>query len=156
MRNVLASQFMNPTDTNLLALSSNTGSGFLWSCSLDLVTALLGFEGAAAAFFWALAAFVFSLAALMARSRCALRTSGFWFLLAKISVREAPTMARWNFWVLRVFLGLFLFLSLLVLTSVKDGPGGVTRIPLHQMGTFTFRIEEMVNFSVNTDHGLAM
>ena len=24
------------------------------------------------------------------------------------------------------------------------------------MGTFTFRIEEMVNFSVNTDHGLAM
>ena len=45
MRNVLASQFMNPTDTNLLALSSNTGSGFLWSCSLRFSDSLVGFRG---------------------------------------------------------------------------------------------------------------
>merc|ERR550525_844420 len=29
-------------------------------------------------------------------------TSGFWFLLAKMSLREAPTTALWNFWVLLV------------------------------------------------------
>jgi hypothetical protein len=40
---------------------------------------------------------------LMAWSLWALRTSGFWLRLAKISVRDAPTMARWNFWVFLVF-----------------------------------------------------
>merc|ERR1712071_199227 len=90
MRNVLASQFMNPTDTNLLGFPPTRGAAFCGRAAFDLVTALLGFEGAAAAF-------VFSLAALMACSRCALRTSGFWFLLAKISVREAPTMAVGTF-----------------------------------------------------------
>lgn len=39
----------------------------------------------------------------MAWSRWAFLTSGFWFLLARISVREAPTMALWNFWTFLVF-----------------------------------------------------
>ena len=39
---------------------------------------------------------------LMACSRWALRTSGFWFLLAKMSVSVAPVMARWNLVVRRV------------------------------------------------------
>lgn len=39
---------------------------------------------------------------LMACSLWALRTSGFMFLLAMMSLREAPTIARWNFCVLLV------------------------------------------------------
>lgn len=39
---------------------------------------------------------------LMACSLWALRTSGFWFLLAMISAREAPVMALWNFTARRV------------------------------------------------------
>lgn len=34
---------------------------------------------------------------LIACSLCALRISGFILRLAKISVRDAPTIARWNF-----------------------------------------------------------
>ncbi len=49
------------------------------------------------AFFEALVALAFSFAALMACSLWALRTSGFWFLLALICSRETPTIARWNF-----------------------------------------------------------
>ena len=45
---------------------------------------------------------------LMACSLWALRTSGFWFLFAMISVIVAPVIALWNFVVLRV---LFLFIS---------------------------------------------
>lgn len=39
---------------------------------------------------------------LMACSLWALRTSGFWFLLAMISAREAPVIALWNFTARRV------------------------------------------------------
>lgn len=39
---------------------------------------------------------------LMACSLWALRTSGFWFLLAMISAKEAPVMALWNFTARRV------------------------------------------------------
>lgn len=39
---------------------------------------------------------------LIACSRWAFLTSGFIFLLAMMSVREAPTIALWNFWVRRV------------------------------------------------------
>ena len=52
--------------------------------------------------------FLVSLAARMASSRCAFLSSGFWFLLARISLRDAPTMALWNLWVLLV---LFLAVS---------------------------------------------
>lgn len=38
----------------------------------------------------------------MACSLWALRTSGFWFLLAMISAREAPVIALWNFTARRV------------------------------------------------------
>ena len=43
-----------------------------------------------------------------------------------------------------------------VILPVKDSPCSITWIPLHEMSTFTFRVEEMVNLSVNTDHGFAM
>lgn len=39
---------------------------------------------------------------LMACSLWALRTSGFWFLLAMISASDAPVMALWNFTARRV------------------------------------------------------
>lgn len=57
--------------------------------------------GAFVTFFSACLAFLASLATLMAWSRWALRTSGFMLRLAMMSVMEAPTMARWNFWVRR-------------------------------------------------------
>lgn len=38
----------------------------------------------------------------IACSLCAFLTSGLWFLLAKMSFKEAPTMALWNFCVRRV------------------------------------------------------
>ena len=53
--------------------------------------------------FAAFAARAFSFAARIACSRCALRTSGFMFLFARISVREEPAIARWNLVVRRVF-----------------------------------------------------
>lgn len=40
---------------------------------------------------------------LMAMSRWAFLISGFMLRLAKMSVKEAPTIARWNFCVLLVF-----------------------------------------------------
>lgn len=42
------------------------------------------------------------MAYLIACSRWAFLTSGFIFLLAMMSVRDAPTIALWNFWVRRV------------------------------------------------------
>ena len=51
-------------------------------------------------------------------------TSGFWFLLAMMSWRVAPTTARWNFWARRV---LFLvtsssspFLCFLLYSTVQE------------------------------------
>lgn len=104
---------------------------------------------------------------LIAISRWAFLISGFMFLLAKMSVRDAPTMARWNFCVLLVF---FLVVSSswplrclrlrgnslnrinlhsqwyrrfkITHVPVQYRPCYFTRIPLHQMSTFTFWIEE--------------
>lgn len=62
------------------------------------------FDATGAGFaFAAFCARAFSFAARIACSRCAFRTSGFMFLLARISVRDAPAIARWNFVVRRVF-----------------------------------------------------
>merc|ERR1740128_714199 len=112
------------------------GAAFCGRAAFDLVTALLGFEGAAAAFFWALAAFVFSLAALLdGLIALCLADLGFLVPLGQNLGQGSSDNGTLELLGLTcLLLGLFLFLSLLVLTSVKDGPGGVTRIPLHQMG----------------------
>merc|ERR1719328_948625 len=67
--------------------------------ALVLGLASLGAALALVSFF----VFLTSLAARMASSRCAFLSSGFWLRLARISLRDAPTMARWNLWVRRVF-----------------------------------------------------
>lgn len=105
---------------------------------------------------------------LMAWSLWALRTSGFWLRLAKISVRDAPTMARWNFWVFLVFFlassSTWPFLCLRLnkrkqnvkgmkhtcwwscqlALPVKHSPGCVTGVPLHQMRALAFRVQKLV------------
>merc|ERR1712018_79041 len=66
--------------------------------ALVLGLASLGAALALVSFF----VFLTSLAARMASSRCAFLSSGFWLRLARISLREAPTMALWNLVVLLV------------------------------------------------------
>ena len=63
------------------------GRGAVWGpvCMVAGVAGVIGARAVAAA-----------LAARTASSRWAFLSSGFWFRLARISLREAPTMALWN------------------------------------------------------------
>merc|ERR1719320_1299172 len=80
-----------------LSLSSNPWSSRLHILGSFLGSLLsLGILGAAFLAPEGFVDFLASLAALTACSLCAFLTSGFWFLLAMISWRVAPTTARWN------------------------------------------------------------
>merc|ERR1719300_1505587 len=89
--------------TLILRFPPTRGAAFWTFCVAFAFCFGAAFAGAAA-FLAARVACFFSLTALAASSRIAFLRSSFWFFLAKISLREAPTMALWNLWVLLVLL----------------------------------------------------
>merc|ERR1711955_34034 len=134
----------------LLAFSTNTGSSFLGACSLRFRDSLIGFR-------WSSGCFLLGLGSLDGLVSLCLAHFRFLVPLSQNFSQRGSNDGALEFLGLpRLLLSLLLFLSLLVLASVEDSPSSVTWVPLHKVGAFTFRVEEMVNLSVNTDHGFAM